>query len=81
MEKDFTIPKLATMLDLDVSELVANWAPEGVIKEFARKFLEGHAWKFAKEEKWESCVTVLSLLSYGIVLFPNIDNFIDHLAV
>lgn len=60
---------------------MADWVPNGVIKWFTKKYLEGHAWKFAKEEKWESYGEVLALLMYAIILFPNIDNFIDHLAV
>lgn len=34
-----------------------------------------------KEEKWKLCGAVLTLLVHGIVLFPNIDNFVDHLEV
>lgn len=75
------MPKLASVLGIVVGELAASWAPKGVDKGFARKFLEGHAWKFAKEKKWESCIAVLVWLIYGIVLFPNIDNFIDRAAM
>lgn len=81
IEEDFTMPKLVVVLGIDVGELEASWAPKGDDKGFTRKFLEGRAWKFSKEEKWESCITVLALLIYGIVLFPNIDNFIDRSAV
>lgn len=48
MEEDFTITRLASVLGLDANEVVANWEPKGVIKGFTRKYLEGHAWKFAK---------------------------------
>lgn len=34
-----------------------------------------------KEDKAELCSVTLVLLIHGIVLFPNIDNFVDHLAV
>lgn len=81
IEEDFTMPKLASLLGIDVGELAASWALKGVDKGFTRKFLEGHAWKFAKEKKWESCITVLALLIYGIVLFPNIDTFIGRVVV
>lgn len=73
--------KLALVLGLNANEVVANWTPEGVVKGFTRKYLEDHAWKFVKEEKWESCGAFFELLVRGIVLFINIDNFIDHLAV
>lgn len=81
IKEDFTMPKLASVLGIDVGELAASWAPKGADKGFDRKFLEDHAWKFVKEKKWESCIAVFTLLIYGIVLFPNIDNFIDHVAV
>lgn len=81
IEEDFAMPKLVSVLGIDVGELAFSWTPKGADKGFARKFLEDHAWKFAKEKKWESCIAVLTLLIYGIVLFPNIDNFIDHAAV
>lgn len=81
IEEDFAMPKLASMLGIEVGELAASWAPKGTNKGFAKKFLEGHAWRFAKEKKWDSCISVLELLIYGIVLFPSIDNFIDQDAV
>lgn len=81
IKEEFFMPKLASVLGIDVGELAASWAPKGIDKGFSRKFMEVYAWKFAKEKKWESCIAVLALLIYGIVLFPNIDNFIDHAAV
>ncbi|XP_050876506.1 uncharacterized protein LOC127080221 [Lathyrus oleraceus] len=81
IEEDFIMPKLSTVFGIDVGELADSWALKGVDKGITRKFLEGHSWKFAKEKKWESCIMVLELLIYGIVLFPNIDNFIDRSAI
>ncbi|XP_050877261.1 uncharacterized protein LOC127081015 [Lathyrus oleraceus] len=75
------MPKLASVSGIEVGELAASWAPKGTDKGFTRKFLEGHAWRFTKVKKWDSCIAVLALLIYGIVLCPNIDNFIDHAAV
>lgn len=43
MEEDFTMSKLALVLGLDANELVANWAPKGVVKGFTRKYLEDRA--------------------------------------
>lgn len=34
-----------------------------------------------KEERLELCSATLALMIHGIVLFPNIDKFVDHLAV
>lgn len=54
---------------------------QGIVKGLTRKLLEDHACRFVKEEKWEFCSAVLALLVHGIVLFLNIDNFVDHLAI
>lgn len=81
MEEDFTMSKLALVLGLIVNELVANWAPKGIVKGFTRKYLEDYAYRFVREEKWEFCSAVLALLVHGIVLFPNINNFVDHSAI
>lgn len=69
------------MLGLNVNELLDNRAPEGIVKGFKRKFLEDHAWRCFKEERWKLCNVVLTLLVHGIVIFPNIDNFVDQMAV
>lgn len=34
-----------------------------------------------KDGKWDEFYVVLALIVHWIVLFPNIDNFVDHLAV
>lgn len=34
-----------------------------------------------KEERPDFCSATLALLISGVVLFPNIDKFVDHLAV
>ncbi|KAI5385964.1 hypothetical protein KIW84_072519 [Lathyrus oleraceus] len=34
-----------------------------------------------KDGNWKAFYAVLDVLVYGIVLFPNIDHFVDHLAV
>lgn len=54
IEEEFAMPKLASVLGVEVGELAASWAPKGTDKGFARKFLEGHAWRFSKEKKWDS---------------------------
>ena len=58
-----------------------NWDVKGPFNGFSRKFLEDQAKKIEKEGNWEAFYAVLAVLVYGIVLFPNIDHFVDHLAV
>lgn len=44
---------------------------------FSRKSLEAKAWASEKEHNWKAFNTVLTLLIYGVVLFQDIDDFID----
>lgn len=81
LEEDVTMDKIASSLGLDVNEVIGNWAPKGVFKGFTSKFIEYHAWKFVEAEKWDAFYSVLTLLIHGMALFPNIDHFVDHLAV
>ncbi|XP_050896087.1 uncharacterized protein LOC127102798 [Lathyrus oleraceus] len=73
--------RISLALGLKVSELVDNWDVKGAFNGFSRKFLEDQAKKMEKEGNWKSFYAVLAVLVYGIVLFPNIDHFVDHLAV
>lgn len=76
-----TKPKIDPTLGLDVNKVIDNWAPKGAIKGLTRKFLKGQDWKCIKEEKWDACYAIMALLIHRIVLFPNMDNFLDHLEV
>ncbi|XP_050915458.1 uncharacterized protein LOC127130506 [Lathyrus oleraceus] len=73
--------RIALALGLKVSEVVDNWDVKGVLNGFSRKFFEEQAKKMEKGGNWEAFYDVLAMLVYGIVLFPNIDHFVDHLAV
>ncbi|XP_050876338.1 uncharacterized protein LOC127080048 [Lathyrus oleraceus] len=76
------LPKRITLaLGLKVSEVVANWDVKGIFNGFSRKFLEDQALKMEKDGNQKAFYVVLAMLVYGIVLFPNIDHFMDHLAV
>lgn len=43
---------------------------------FSRKSLEAKSWALEKAKNWEAFNVVLALLIYGVVLFPNMDDFI-----
>lgn len=81
LEEDVTPVKIALALGDDVQDIIANWDTKGIFKGFSKKFLEGEALKFVNSENWNAFNDVLALLVHGIVLFLNIDNFVDHLAV
>ncbi|XP_050889482.1 uncharacterized protein LOC127094732 [Lathyrus oleraceus] len=47
-------------------------------REFAKKLLEDKAWALEKEGKWLPFSAILALLIYGVVLFPNDGDYINH---
>ncbi|XP_050914862.1 uncharacterized protein LOC127129780 [Lathyrus oleraceus] len=73
--------KIDLALSINVPTVLANWVEKGVFKGFAMRFLEELALKFKKEGHWKAFYVVLALLIHGIVLFPNIEKFVDHVAV
>lgn len=72
--------RLFTVLGINANELVAIWGPKGTVKGITQKFFKKYAWKMIKEERPDFCIATLALLIYGIILFPNIEKFVDHLA-
>lgn len=81
LEEGFTLFELFLVLGINANKLMANWGPKGTAKGLTKKFLKDHSWKMIKEERPEFCSATLALLIHGIVLIPNIDNFVDHLAL
>lgn len=61
--------------------MIANIGPKGNTIGFLGKFLMDKASAFADTEQWDCFKEVLALLIYGIILFLNIDNFIDMHAI
>lgn len=61
--------------------VISNWDKKGVFNGLSRWFLEEQVVKLEKDGKQKAFHVVLALLVYGIVLFPNLDSFIDHVAV
>ncbi|XP_050895337.1 uncharacterized protein LOC127101956 [Lathyrus oleraceus] len=77
----FCLTELSLALGINSSKLVANWGIKGPIKGLTQKFLEAYAWEMLKEGIPNFFSATLSLFIHGIVLFPNIDKFVNHLAV
>lgn len=61
--------------------MVDNRDVRGAFRGFSRGFLEILAMKNEKEENLKAFNAILALLIYRIVLFPNIDNFMDQIVV
>nr|XP_027191080.1 uncharacterized protein LOC101494924 [Cicer arietinum] len=77
-------PKLDTIaevLKIDIRELASTKEEKGAIHGFSRKYLEQKCQDLADKKEWSTFIDVLALIIYGIVIFPNLDNFVDFAAI
>ncbi|XP_050900625.1 uncharacterized protein LOC127107386 [Lathyrus oleraceus] len=81
LEEDMGPKKIASALSINVPTVRDNWAEKGGCKGFAAMFLEDLALKFKKSGNWNAFYVVVALLIYGIVLFPNVEKFVDQVAI
>lgn len=58
-----------------------NLKPKGGIHGFTSKFLVDKATTFVDAESWTSFNAILALLIYGIILFSNMEEFMDLVAI
>lgn len=54
---------------------------KGNTRGFSLKFLIEKDSVFIDVHNWEACYIVIVLSIYGIILFPNLDNFVDMTAI
>lgn len=71
---------LAEALHLEKKEVELNLKLKGRIHGFTSKFLVDKATTFTEAESWMAFNAILALLIYGIILFPNIEDFVDLAA-
>ncbi|XP_004514955.1 uncharacterized protein, partial [Cicer arietinum] len=77
-------PKLDTIaevLKIDIRALASTKEEKGAIHGFSRKYLEQKCQDLADKKEWSTFIDVLALIIYGIVIFPNLDNFVDFAAI
>jgi len=43
--------------------------------------LESYLHQLADQENWETFMDVLALTLYGIMLFPNVEDLVDYVAL
>ncbi|XP_050919347.1 uncharacterized protein LOC127136880 [Lathyrus oleraceus] len=68
---------IAEAIHLRKSDIDVNLTAEGGIRGLTLKFLLEKAFYFSNANVIVTFETILALLIYGLVLFPNIDNFFD----
>ncbi|XP_050909240.1 uncharacterized protein LOC127123016 [Lathyrus oleraceus] len=72
---------LVEALNIGKKEVELNLKPKGGIHGFTSKFLVDKAITFAEDGSWTTFNASLALLIYGIVLFPNMEEFVDLAAI
>jgi hypothetical protein len=72
---------IAKALHLKTADIESNFAKKGGLQGMTSKFLLGKASTLAKEGNVVAFEAILALLIYGLVLFPNIDYFVDSHAI
>ncbi|XP_050919164.1 uncharacterized protein LOC127136674 [Lathyrus oleraceus] len=78
------IPKpkeLEEVLDIPVKDLTPNIKIWGKVQGIPQEYLEKIAQNFAKAQKWEAYDTIMALLIFGLVLFPNVEKLVDVGAI
>jgi hypothetical protein len=78
------VPKssvIATDFHLKTSDIVANITSKGGFQGLTSRFLFGKAFTFAEAGSTDTFEAILALLIYRLVLFPNVDFFVDINAI
>ncbi|XP_050896200.1 uncharacterized protein LOC127102928 [Lathyrus oleraceus] len=76
-EKTLTPVAIAKALHLETSIVKANFITKGWILGLTSRFLMEKAFVFAEVDNRDAFEAIFALLIYGIMLFLNIDNFVD----
>ncbi|XP_058746124.1 uncharacterized protein LOC131618996 [Vicia villosa] len=78
--KEVNIKSISAALYLSIKEVSNNWKSNGV-SGFPLKFLVRKAKEEFGKENWNAYNAFLAVAIYGIVMFPNVPNFVDSTAV
>lgn len=72
---------IVVALHLTRSDIETNWVTRSGVKGLLAKFLINKAREFLKAMSFHAFEDILALLIYGLVLFPNPNQFIDVNAI
>jgi len=75
------IPDIAIALQIEKSDIKKHLTTKGGLQCLPFNFLHQKATDFAERSDANAFETILAVLIYGIVLFPNLDNFVDINAI
>lgn len=72
---------LVEILHIGKKKVELNLKPKGGTHGFALKFLVDEVITFSEAEIWDAFNTIFALIIYGIVLFPNMEDFVDLASI
>lgn len=72
---------LAEVLHMGKKEVELNLKPKGGTHGFALKFLVDKVITFVEAESWDAFNAVFAFIIYGIMLFPNMEDFVDLTSI
>lgn len=76
-----SLQTIAGVLKVHTKDLEAKAQTRNQTRGFPMKYLEEQMHRLARVEDWDAFMDVLALTIYGIILFPNIDEFVDLGAI
>ncbi|XP_058765160.1 uncharacterized protein LOC131638611 [Vicia villosa] len=79
--KEVNFKLIAAALYLSIKEVSDNWKSNGGVSGFSLKFLVRKAKEEFEKTIWNAYNALLAVAIYGIVMFPNVPNFVDSAAV
>jgi len=81
LEQYTSISTLAGIMRMHPKELKDRLVSRKGSKGFPQRFLEAYLHQLSNREDWETFMDVLTLAIYGVLLFPNIEDFVDYSAL
>ncbi|XP_050908658.1 uncharacterized protein LOC127122353 [Lathyrus oleraceus] len=81
MDESLKHEVIAKALHTDKKQVTSNLGVKGNTKGFSLKVLLERPYTLLNVESWEACYTTTTLNIYGIILFLNMDGFIDMTAI
>ncbi|XP_050914771.1 uncharacterized protein LOC127129668 [Lathyrus oleraceus] len=72
---------LAMTLGISPEDLLLHYKEDKDVQGLRRSYLEGVARRMVGIERWGSYIDVMALIMFGIVLFPNVGDFVDVSAI
>lgn len=72
---------LVVTLGVSPKDLLSHYKEDRDAQGLKRSYLEGVAWRMVGAERWGSYIDIVALIMFGIILFPNVSDFVDVAAI